>query len=188
MSRPSDIKYPRRIVVDDTDPRVIYDSGAWNFDTSTFGDCGVFGDPYNRTMSGMNSPKAGFTFHFEGDFIQMKGAKDNRKISRPSNSTFDSVDSLPKYTCQVDGFPVPAIGYRPLVYESTNNVLCEADRLSEGPHTLIMNITLDDPDTQIFWFDSIEYAYLEGADLSKEVVKIDGGDSISRIYHNQTGS
>ncbi|KAJ8081311.1 hypothetical protein PM082_007146 [Marasmius tenuissimus] len=192
MSRPSDIEYPRRIVVDDTDPRVIYDSGAWNLDASTFSDFGVFGDPYNRTMSGTNSPKAGFTFHFEGDFIQIKGAKDNRNMSSQktieSNSTFDSMDSLPKYTCQVDGFFVPAIGYRPLVYEITNNVLCEADRLSKGPHTLTMNITLDDPNAQIFWLDSIEYAYLEGTDLSKEVVKIDGSDSISCVYHNQTGS
>ncbi|KAK1225858.1 hypothetical protein PQX77_011186 [Marasmius sp. AFHP31] len=188
MSRPSDIEYPRRIVIDDTDPRVMYDSGIWNFDASTFSDFGVFGDPYNRTMSGTNSLKAGFTFHFEGDFIQIKGAKDNRKISRPSNSTIDSVDSLPKYTCQVDGFSVPAIGYRPLIYEVTNNVLCEVDRLSKGPHTLTMNITLDNPNTQIFWLDSIEYAYLEGVDLSREVVKIDGSDSVSCIYHNETGS
>ncbi|KAJ8081364.1 hypothetical protein PM082_007200 [Marasmius tenuissimus] len=144
-------------------------------------------------MSGTNSPKAGFTFHFEGVSCLRRLHPDEGRKRQSKNFPsfqyyFDSVDSLPKYTCQVDEFPVPAIGYRPLVYESTNNVLCEADRLSTGPHTLIMNITPDNPDTQIFWFDSIEYAYLEGADLSKEVVKIDGGDSISCIYHNQTES
>ncbi|KAL0063148.1 hypothetical protein AAF712_009938 [Marasmius tenuissimus] len=195
MARPSDLEYPRRIVVDDTDPRITYDSGAWNFDASTFDNFGVWGDPYNRTMRGTNSGKAGFTFTFEGeyqvfvcDFIQVKGAKDNRKISRPSNDTNDPIEALPKYTCQVDGSAISTIGYRNNMYEITNNWLCEASRLSKGPHTLTMNITLDDPNWQIFWLDSIEYAYLEGADLSKEVVKIDSSDPVSCTYHNDTGS
>ncbi|KAK1221347.1 hypothetical protein PQX77_015848 [Marasmius sp. AFHP31] len=188
MARPSDLEYPRRIVVDDTDPRIAYDSGTWNFDASTFDNFGIFGDPYNRTMRGTNSGKAGFTFSFEGDFIQVKGAKDNRKISRPANSTVDSVNSLPKYTCQVDGSSISTIDYRPYMYDITNNVLCEAPRLSKGPHTLTMNITLNNPNSQMFWLDSIEYAYLEGADLSKEVVKIDASDPVSCTYHNDSGA
>ncbi|KAK1218866.1 hypothetical protein PQX77_018427 [Marasmius sp. AFHP31] len=188
MARPSDLEYPRRIVVDDTDPRVAYDSGTWNFDASTFDNFGIFGDPYNRTMKGTNSGKAGFTFSFEGDFIQVKGAKDNRKISRPANSTSDSVNSLPKYTCQVDGSSISTVDYRPYMYDITNNVLCEASRLSKGPHTLTMNITLNNPNSQMFWLDSIEYAYLEGADLSKEVVKVDASDPASCTYHNNSGA
>ncbi|KAK1215732.1 hypothetical protein PQX77_021652 [Marasmius sp. AFHP31] len=187
MANPSDLEYPRRIVVDDTDPRVAYDSGTWNFDASTFENLGVFGDPYNRTMRGTNSNKAGFTFSFEGDFIQVKGAKDNRKISRPSNSTDDSVDSLPKYTCQVDGSAIETVDYRPYMYDITNNVLCEASHLSKSPHNLTVNITLDNPNSQMFWLDSIEYAYLEEADLSKEVVKIDASDPTC-TYHNTTGA
>ncbi|KAK1228800.1 hypothetical protein PQX77_008154 [Marasmius sp. AFHP31] len=187
MARLSDFEYPRRIIVDDTDPRVTYDSGTWNFDASTFENIGIYGDPYNRTMRGTNSDKAGFTFSFEGDFIQIKGAKDNRKILRPSNSTFDSVDSLPGYTCQVDGFSIQKVDYHSYIYDITNNVLCEASDLSKGPHTLTMNITLNNPNSQIFWLDSIEYAYLEGADLSKEVVKIDASDPISCMYNNDTG-
>ncbi|KAK1215727.1 hypothetical protein PQX77_021647 [Marasmius sp. AFHP31] len=187
MASPSDLEYPRRIVVDDTDPRIAYDSGTWNFDASTFDNFGVFGEPYNRTMRGTNSDKAGFTFSFEGDFIQIKGAKDNRKISRPSNSTFDSVDSLPKYTCQVDGSSIQTVNYLPYMYDITNNVLCEASRLSKGPHTLTMNITLDNPNLQMFWLDSIEYAYLEGADLSQQVIKIDASDPVGCTYRNDTG-
>ncbi|KAK1221345.1 hypothetical protein PQX77_015846 [Marasmius sp. AFHP31] len=191
MARPSDLEYPRRIVVDDTDPRIVYDSGTWNFSALMFDNFGIFGEPYNLTMRGTDSNKAGFTFSFEGDFIQVKGAKDNHQISRPSNSTFfDSVDSLPKYTCQIDGssIEVQKVDYRLYAYEITNNVLCEASRLSKGPHTLTMNISLNDPSLQKFWLDSIEYAYLEGADLNKEVVKIDASDPVSCTYHNDTGA
>ncbi|KAL0063151.1 hypothetical protein AAF712_009941 [Marasmius tenuissimus] len=162
--------------------------GTWNFDASMFDNFGYWGDPYNRTMRGTNSGKAGFTFTFEGDFIQVKGAKDNRKISHPSNDTLDAaIGVLPKYDCQVDGSPISTISYRLNKYEITNNCLCEGSRLSKGPHTLTMNITLDDPNWQIFWLDSIEYAYLEGADLSKEVVKIDSSDPVSCTYHNDSG-
>ncbi|KAK1218868.1 hypothetical protein PQX77_018429 [Marasmius sp. AFHP31] len=188
MDRPSDLEYPRRIVVDDTDPRVAYDSGIWNFDASTFENFGILGDPYNLTMRGTNSDKAGFTFSFEGDFIQVKGAKDNRKVSRPLNSTLDSLDTLPKYTCQVDNFSIQKVDYHLYMYDITNNVLCEASRLSKGPHTLTMNITLPNPNSQMFWLDSIEYAYLEGTDLSKEVVKIDASDPVSCTYQNDTGA
>ncbi|KAK1234643.1 hypothetical protein PQX77_002146 [Marasmius sp. AFHP31] len=74
------------------------------------------------------------------------------------------------------------------MFAITNNVLCEASRLSKGPHTLTMNITLDNPNSQMFWLDSIEYAYLEGADLSQQVVKVDASDPVSCTYHNDTGA
>ncbi|KAJ8081310.1 hypothetical protein PM082_007145 [Marasmius tenuissimus] len=185
VSRPSDFEYTRRVIIDDTDPRVSYDSGTWNLDASAFDNFGMFGEPYNRTMRGATSPKAGFTFHFEGDFIQIRGAKDNRKISH--NDTFDSPDSLPKYICQVDGNNIQNVSYIPYIYATTNNVLCEGTRLPSGSHTLTMNITLDDPNKQIFWLDSIEYAYPEGADLSREVVKVQAGDR-SCEYHNNSGT
>ncbi|KAL0576606.1 hypothetical protein V5O48_005364 [Marasmius crinis-equi] len=187
MSRASDLEYPRRVVVDDTDPRITYDSGSWNFDASTFDNFGIFGDPYNRTMRGTNSGEAKFSFTFEGEFIQVKGAKDNRKISRPENSTSDDMTRLPKYTCQVDGSNIQTVEYRPFMYDITNNVLCEQSRLSKGKHTLNMTITLGDTNTQTFWLDSLEYAPLENADLSKEVLKVDGSDP-SITYHNDTGS
>ncbi|KAL0063145.1 hypothetical protein AAF712_009935 [Marasmius tenuissimus] len=195
--RPSDLQYPRRIVVDDTDPRVIYDSGTWDFDVSTFNSdfgFGIYGQPYNQTMRGTNSREASFTFHFEanpvlwsliqilkGDFVQVKGAKDVREGSRPVNNT----NTLPKYTCEVDGSNVQNVSYFPSLYAITNNVLCEGTRLSPGQHTLTMNITLTDVDAQTFWLDSIEYAYPEGTDVSREVVKVDASDP-SCVYHNET--
>ncbi|KAL0563112.1 hypothetical protein V5O48_018964 [Marasmius crinis-equi] len=186
-NRPSDLEYPRRVVVDDTDPRITYDSGSWNFDASTFENKGVLGDPYNKTMRGTNSGEAKFSFAFEGEFIQVKGAKDNRKISRPANSTSDDPSKLPKYTCQVDGGNTSHVEYLSNMYWITNNVLCEQSRLSKGNHTLTMTITLSDTDAQTFWLDSLEYAPLEGADLSKEVLKIDASDP-NIIYQNSTGS
>ncbi|KAK1225859.1 hypothetical protein PQX77_011187 [Marasmius sp. AFHP31] len=174
--RPSDLEYPRRIVVDDTDPRILYDSGTWDFDVSTF------------------NSDFGFTLHFEvnpvfwtliqfleGDFVQVKGAKDVRQGSRP----VDNTNSLPKYTCKVDGSNIQNVSYFNYLYAITNNVLCEGTRLSPGQHTLTMNVTLTDADAQKFWLDSIEYAYPEGTDVSREVVKVDASDA-NCVYHNET--
>ncbi|KAL0573736.1 hypothetical protein V5O48_008212 [Marasmius crinis-equi] len=185
--RPSDLEYPRRIIVDDTDPRIAYDSGSWSFDVSAFDNFGIFGNPYNGTMRGTNSEEAKFSFTFEGEFIQVKGAKDNRRISHSENSELDDISRLPTYMCQVDGSPIEHVNYESDIYETTNNVLCEQAHLSKGNHTLIMTIMLNDTSTQTFWLDSLEYAPLENADLSKEVLKIDASDP-SITFHNDSGS
>ncbi|KAL0056596.1 hypothetical protein AAF712_016799, partial [Marasmius tenuissimus] len=59
-----DTQYPRRIMVDDKDPRISYD-GVWNFDELTFADVGTNGDPYNQSMTGTNSAQTIFKFTFE---------------------------------------------------------------------------------------------------------------------------
>ena len=58
--------YHRRVVVDDTDPRITFNDGSWNLDESAFADYGVLGSPYKNTMKGTKSPKASFSFDFEG--------------------------------------------------------------------------------------------------------------------------
>ena len=63
-----DHQYPRRIVVDDTDPQITYDTGNWNMDISSFDSYGIWGDPYNKTLRGTKSKTASFTFTFEGMF------------------------------------------------------------------------------------------------------------------------
>ncbi|KAL0060153.1 hypothetical protein AAF712_013047 [Marasmius tenuissimus] len=182
-----ELDYPRRVVVDDTDPRIIYDKpDEWDWNGSQFKDDGVLGQPYNNTMRGTRSRNAGFTFTFEGDFIQVRGAKDNTRITRsPSNSTYDSLDLLPKYTCQVDNKPIESINYNDSMYFKTNLVLCQQSRLSKEKHILTMNITVDDPSTQVFWLDSIEYSPLEYGNLENEVLKVDSSDRKSCIYHNE---
>ena len=63
---PNDLAYPRRIVVDDTDPRITYTTGNWDLNVSSFDSFGIMGDPYNNTLKGTNSQFASFTFSFEG--------------------------------------------------------------------------------------------------------------------------
>ncbi|KAJ8091432.1 hypothetical protein AAF712_013680 [Marasmius tenuissimus] len=180
------LDYVRRVVVDDTDPRITYDTGTWDFDASSFNSFGERGDPYNQTMKGTNSAQAGFTFTFEGDFVQVKGAKDNRRIIREPNSTKDSIDLLPKYTCQIDNITIGTVQYDPFMYATTNLILCEQARLSKRKHTVTINVTVDDPRTQVFWLDSIEYSPLDTTDVEQEVLKVKSSDTRSCFYHNET--
>ncbi|KAK1230896.1 hypothetical protein PQX77_006000 [Marasmius sp. AFHP31] len=182
-----DLIYPRRVIVDDTDPRITYETGTWSLNVSSFESPGVSGDPYNQTMKGTNSASASFTFRFESDYVQVRGAKDNSKI-RHANATHDSPDVFPGYTCLVDGLPIPRFGYNTKITETTNLILCEGALLSKNEHTLTMNITLGDKDQdiQVFWLDSIEYAPLDNANLTKQVVRVDSSDK-SCFYFNETG-
>ncbi|KAK1229999.1 hypothetical protein PQX77_006923 [Marasmius sp. AFHP31] len=177
-------QYPRRVVVDDTDPRITYDKpDEWNYYGPQFTDYGVLGEPYNKTMRGTQSKNASFMFTFEGDFVQVRGAKDNMRISRSPNNPYDSLDLLPKYACQIDNRPIEAFNYSDYMYFQTNLVLCQQS-LSKGKHTLTMNITVDDPRKQVFWLDSIEYSPLESAALKDEVLKVDSSDQ-SCTYQNK---
>ncbi|KAK1222433.1 hypothetical protein PQX77_014718 [Marasmius sp. AFHP31] len=173
-----DVQYPRRVMVDDTDPRITYDTGFWDFDGSTFVNYEMLGDPYNKTMTGTNSAKASFTFTFEGDYVQVRGARDNRKIPPPSKDTgFDAIDSFPKFSCQIDDNSVASANYATLFkYYITNVPLCEQANLSPGSHTLTMNVTVENPDQNIFWLDSIEYSPLSTGNLTKQVLRVYSSD------------
>lgn len=169
--------------MDDTDPRVQY-SGDWALDIGTFDTLGVFGPPYNHSMHGTSQNSASFSFTFEGEYVQVRGAKDTRRIPEASNS---NVTVLASWTCEVDGSAIRKVNYRGARYDLTHNVLCEQGRLSRQPHTLTVNVTIDDPNTQMFWLDKIEYVPTPEANLANEVIKIDGSDPSIR-YDNNSGN
>ncbi|KAF9260634.1 hypothetical protein L218DRAFT_565684 [Marasmius fiardii PR-910] len=187
MAFPSDFAYPRRVVVDDTDPRIKYESGTWTIDNDSFDGITRMGAPYNRTQHGTASSTASFSFQFEGEFVQVRGSKDNRKITRPKGVVVDDSTQLAKWTCSIDGDQIQSGYYYAEIFDVTHNMLCEQSHLSRTLHTLSVNVTLDDPTTQMFWLDKIEYAPLPGANLAQEVIKFDASDP-SIQFDNSTGA
>ncbi|KAK1231870.1 hypothetical protein PQX77_005007 [Marasmius sp. AFHP31] len=188
MSNELEVQYPQRIMVDDIDPRITYGTGSRDLDGSAFVNNGVLGDPYNKTMRGTNSARASLAFSFEGDYIQVRGARDNGKIPPPLNDTgFDVPNTFPVFTCQIDNdfepFPRYATYYK---YYVTNVPLCEKANLSKGRHTLTMTITINDPSRQVFWLDSIEYSPLATANLTQEVLRVYSNDP--RGYMNTSSA
>ncbi|KAK7049990.1 hypothetical protein VNI00_005421 [Paramarasmius palmivorus] len=183
----SDLDYPRRIVVDDTDPRISYNGGPWTLDVGSFDNLGVWGAPYNHTSHGTSQNGASFSFTFEGEFVQVRGIKDNRFNNPMGKAIDDNITTLAKWTCQVDGGAMPVISYWSDYNAITDMVLCEQGRLSHDPHTVTVNVVIDDPNAQTFWVDRIEYTPLPNANLDNTLLKIDASDSSIR-YDNTTGA
>ncbi|KAK7023653.1 hypothetical protein VNI00_016615 [Paramarasmius palmivorus] len=181
MSYPNSDKFPRRIVVDDTDPRVEY-AGSWlSDDTSLLDNLSCNGPTYNHTMHGTNQNNTSFSFTFEGDFVSVWGAKDTRKTGQ---GDADKVVTLPRWQCQIDGSSIPSIDYLTEIDRLTNNILCETRGLStSSPHTLTLTALIDDPDTQTFWLDKVEYAPAPNVNVTGKVIKVDSSDQNIR-YDN----
>ncbi|KAJ8091496.1 hypothetical protein PM082_024414 [Marasmius tenuissimus] len=179
MTNSTNTQYLRRIMVDNTDPRIVYDTASsWKFGQSDFNNVQTFGEPYNQTLTGTNVDKASFTFIFEGEFIQVRGAR-------------DSQDSSPQFSCEVDANSAQSVdaqvfGYNDS-YATTNLVLCEKGGLTKAQHTLTVNITIGNLSTDAFWLDSVEYSPLDDADLTQRVLRVDWRDFDHCSYSNSTG-
>ncbi|KAK7021843.1 hypothetical protein VNI00_017236 [Paramarasmius palmivorus] len=132
-------------------------------------------------MHGTNQNNTSFSFTFEGDFVSVWGAKDTRKTGQ---SDADKLVTLPRWQCQIDGSSIPSIDYLTQIDRLTNNILCETRGLStSSPHTLTLTAIIDDPDTQTFWLDKVEYAPAPNANVTGKVIKVDSSDQNIR-YDN----
>ncbi|KAK7021844.1 hypothetical protein VNI00_017237 [Paramarasmius palmivorus] len=187
MAYPSNMEFPRRIVIDDTDPRVKYEAGNWSLDNAgTFDGLSSNGAAFKHTMHGTNEDTASFSFAFEGEYVSVWGAKDTRKV-QPNGAT-DDLTKLAQWRCQVDGSPIQHVNYLTPITRITNNLLCEGGGLSpDTPHVLTLNVSIQDPETQMFWLDKIEYTPGTNVNVAGEVMKFDSSDANVR-YDNNSGS
>ncbi|KAK7030819.1 hypothetical protein VNI00_013927 [Paramarasmius palmivorus] len=185
INYPSDTQFPRRIVIDDTDSRVKYETGTWSLDTSrTFDNLGTFGAAFNGTMHGTNQNTASFSFTFEGEYVSVWGTKDNRKI-QPNDDNEDDLTELAQWQCQVDGSPIQRVNYITFANCVTNLLLCETDNLDPNiPHVLTLNVSITNPPTQMFWLDKIEYMPGPKTRLAGETMKFDSTDVNVRYDNN----
>ncbi|KAK7041610.1 hypothetical protein VNI00_009200 [Paramarasmius palmivorus] len=170
-------RYPRRAVVDDTDPRVKYNGGSWTLNKlGTFDTLGTHGPPHNHTVHDTRQNLASLTFVFEGTFIQVRGTKDNRFITRTANPAIDNTTRLPRWACNLDNNAdiVEVIPYPNSSYAVNDNILCEGGDLAPGPHSLVVIASIPSFEFEPFLIDRIEYEWLEKEQSG--VMKVDSSD------------
>ncbi|KAF9479285.1 hypothetical protein BDN70DRAFT_878961 [Pholiota conissans] len=148
----------RWVVVDDTDSAITY-SGPWIADKGTLDTNGNFGAPYLSTSHGTNST-ASFTYKFSGTRVLITGSL---QFSNPTGAT--------TWQCFVDNQSFPSNAYT--VPENNLN-LCEQDTLTDGPHTLMVNVAVTNGQT--FWLDYIKFLPSANASLDTAAIAVDSTD------------
>ena len=83
-----------------------------------------------------------------------------------------NTSSDPSWECFVDNVSMgskPAFGY-----PENNWIFCEADSLSDAPHTITLQVTVSL--SQTLWFDRILYSPSSSVNLDLSLIMIDAGD------------
>ncbi|KAF8624378.1 hypothetical protein AX15_005907 [Amanita polypyramis BW_CC] len=137
----------RQIVIDDTDPSIVYTGQGWFPDLGTQDTVGNFGQTYLHTQHGTDANNS-FVFSFEGTSIAVSGTTALKQIQGPNNvTTYD-----PTWECFVDGQSIGST--QPFIYAENNWLLCDKTGLTDGPHVLTLNVTTMGT---TFWFDFLQF-------------------------------
>ncbi|KAG6906079.1 hypothetical protein DXG01_016022 [Tephrocybe rancida] len=133
----------RRVVIDDTDPRIKYTGSGW-FISKGNDAVGTQGPTYLGSQHAFKSGQGLITFTFEGTSVDVYGT--NGQV--PFGGQYD-----PKWGCHVDS---QAVSPRSGSSDVENNwPICQTDGLSAGEHTLVVDITAEGDGA--FYFDRIMY-------------------------------
>ncbi|KAG6811768.1 hypothetical protein H0H92_005898 [Tricholoma furcatifolium] len=148
----------REIVVDDTDPQLIY-TGSWTVDAGSLDRLGTYGPIHNNTSHGA-SADASVTFTFTGTAIVIYGTNQTTPNSLSYACTLDSIQMT-----------TPAVTPTP----QNNWILCMATKLTYDTHTIILNVTSvssSSPESSAgtVWVDYIQYRPIPTANITNDVV------------------
>ncbi|KAF8965617.1 hypothetical protein BDZ97DRAFT_1658706 [Flammula alnicola] len=145
----------RAIVIDDTDPGIVYD-GEWIADKGSKDNNGNYGPPYLSTMHYIKGTGS-FSYSFHGTYVGIFGA------------TVDKTN--PSRECYIDGTKIASS----VLSAAENGVMhCQQDGLTDGPHVITLNVTVANP--TFYWFDDLMYVPSASVPLDNAAVFIKIGD------------
>ncbi|RDB27359.1 hypothetical protein Hypma_004464 [Hypsizygus marmoreus] len=159
----------RRIVIDDSDSGIRYSGQGWFQDSGSQDKFGNFGPTYQHTSHGTNANDS-FSFSFEGTSVAVFGTTHLVKVD--NGTRFD-----PTWECFVDNVSIGATD--PFEFPENNWTLCRWNSLSDGPHTITVNVTTTG---STFWFDSLRFTPSPSASYDSAVLAVENDDP--RIFYD----
>ena len=174
----------RVVIVDDTNPNIQY-FGPWfaaqNTQLNTYS---TRGPPFQNTLHGVKV-NASFSYSFSGMyrwlfcFITLSlvfGRFSGSQITVLGTiiTTNTSGTQDPTWECFVDNI---SIGWNISAGSAAENswIFCQNDLLQNGPHVLIVNVTV--LHEQTFWFDELQYLPSSNVSLYNSTVIVYSSDS-----------
>ncbi|KAG5638613.1 hypothetical protein H0H81_011503 [Sphagnurus paluster] len=161
----------RKIVVDDTDSRILYSGQGWFQDQGSEDNVGNFGPTYLRTSHGTKA-NGSASFAFEGTSVAVVGTTNLAKID--NGSSWD-----PSWECFVDQISIGATA--PFQYAENNWYLCQQNSLKDGPHEITINVTTTGT---AFWLDYLLFTPSPTLSFNETVLLVQNTDPAIKYDSN----
>ncbi|KAF9038631.1 hypothetical protein BJ165DRAFT_1531691 [Panaeolus papilionaceus] len=146
-----------KIIVDDVDSRIQYSQHWFADDSGRTNDLGNFGPTFRSTLHGVNTTSS-LRFDFIGTSVDLYGTTDIRRRRGTPDPTCE---------CFIDGVSIGAVD--PFGFAENNWRLCGAPNLTDGAHTLTVNVRSRG---QTFWVDYIAFTASSIVSTSNEVYQM----------------
>ncbi|CAK5281323.1 unnamed protein product [Mycena citricolor] len=157
----------RRIVVDDSDARIVYGPTGWfAADAAKLNTGGNFGPVYNGTSHSTTTDGSALSFAFNGTSVSVGGT-----IAISTDPTTNVTS--PSWKCFVDNVAI-ANPNPTFPFQENNWQLCDQASLSAGSHVLRIEVRTNG---QPFYLDNIFYTPLAGQAYDGAVLEYTNTDS-----------
>lgn len=181
-------KYPRQVVVDDTDVRIQYSGSGW-FPTQTqgtldtIGTFGVFGPPFQHT-SHRTASNGTISYSYKGRKSETVCSHSLMRMLGSTISVYGTTDIHnisgvldPTWECFLDGQSLEVNMTSFLLSNGHNNiVLCQANSsvASDSDHELVVKIASSG---STLWFDNFLYTPPATIPITQETLRVDDSDA-----------